>query len=509
MRLSRVGDVSELPLATLRTRKGFRMNPDQGYGPLLQETLRHALDYLAALPRSSVGATATLEQLRARLGRPLPSGPTEATAVINQLVRDVEGGLLGNAGGRFYAWVIGGSVPAALAADWMTSAWDQNAGMYSVAPAAAVVEEVCGRWLLELLGLPPKASFALVTGCQMAHVTCLAAARNSVLARHGWDVEQRGLIGAPPIRVITGDQRHGTIERALRLLGLGRDCIIDIPVAANGQLTAAALAPVLAAAAAQPTIVLLQAGDLNTGSFDPFTEVIPLAHQAGAWVHVDGAFGLWAAASPAHRHFTAGVELADSWATDGHKWLNVPYDCGYAFVTDREAHYRSMGHHANYLTHSEAARDQVDWNPEYSRRARGFATYAAIASLGRDGIACLVAGCCQHAHSLVARAGALPGVEVLHVPHINQGLLRFPDPAPGADAEDHDRHTEAVVARIVESGEAMFACTTWRGRRCMRVSVCGWATNEADIKRAVEAIATALRGGARLPRDRAAPTRSR
>lgn len=468
------------------------MKLDPAYTPVLQETLRHALGYLATLPQSSVAATATLEQLRERLGRPLPAGPCEATAVIHRLVQDVAGGLAGNAGGRFFAWVIGGSVPAALAADWLTSAWDQNAGMYAVAPAAAVVEEVCGRWLLELLGLPPTASFALVTGCQMAHVTCLAAARNRVLAKHGWDVEQRGLLGAPPIRVITGDQRHGTIERALRLLGLGRDCVIDLPVDAHGQLTATALAPVLAAAPAQPTIVLLQAGDLNTGSFDPFTEVIPLAHRAGAWVHVDGAFGLWAAASPAHRRFTTGVELADSWATDGHKWLNVPYDCGYAFVTDRAAHYRSMGHHANYLTHSESARDQVDWNPEYSRRARGFATYAAIASLGREGIAHLVAGCCQHALTLVTRARALPGVEVLHVPHLNQGLLRFPDPTPGATPEDHDRHTEAVVARVVASGEAMFACTTWRGRRCMRVSVCGWATREADVERAVRAIARAL-----------------
>ena len=469
------------------------MKPDPRYQPVLQQSLAYALAYLSKLPEASVGATATLEQLRGRLGRPLPAAPADPAVVIDQLVRDVEGGLIGNAGGRFYAWVIGGSVPAALAADWLTSAWDQNAGMYAVAPAAAVVEEVCGRWLLELLGLPATASFALVTGCQMAHVTCLAAARNAVLAKHGWDVEQRGLIGAPAIRIITNDQRHGTIERALRLLGLGRDCIIDIPVAANGQLTAAALAPVLAVAPHQPTIVLLQAGDLNTGSFDPFLEVIPLAHQTGAWVHVDGAFGLWAAASPAHRHFTAGVEQADSWATDGHKWLNVPYDCGYAIVRDREAHYRSMGHHAHYLTHSDAARDQVDWNPEYSRRARGFATYAAIASLGREGIARLVADCCQHAHSLVTRAGNLPGVEVLHVPHINQGLLRFPDPKPGATAEDHDRHTEAVTARVVASGEAMFACTTWRGQRCMRVSVCGWATHSADVDRAVAAIAQALK----------------
>ena len=462
------------------------------YTPLLQQTVEHAVAYLDQLPAVSVGATATLEQLRTRLGRPLPDSPHDAAEVIRQLVKDVEGGLLGSAGGRFFAWVIGGTVPAALAADWLTSTWDQNAGMYSVAPAAAVAEEVCGRWLLELLGLPPTASFALVTGCQMAHVTCLAAARNAVLSQKGWDVEQRGLCGAPRIRVVSGDQRHGTIERALRLLGLGRDCVVDIPVEANGQLRAAALETVLAAEPNAPTIVLLQAGDLNTGSFDPYLELIPVARRFNAWVHVDGAFGLWAAASPEHRRFTTGIELADSWATDGHKWLNVPYDCGYAIVANREAHYRSMAHHANYLSHSEVARDQVDWNPEYSRRARGFATYAAIASLGRAGIADLVRNCCCYAHAIVTGAGRLHGVEVKHVPHINQGLLRFLDEKPGATDHDHDRRTEAVTARIVASGEAMFACTTWRGLRCMRVSVCGWQTDEEAVDRAVKAIEAAL-----------------
>lgn len=469
------------------------MNRDD-YTPLLQETTEHALAYLNGLSTASVSASLTLEQLRQRFDRPLPDGAADPRLVISQLVRDVEGGLTGSAGGRFFAWVIGGTVPAALAADWLTSTWDQNAGMFAVAPAAAVVEEACGRWLLELLQLPPSASFALVTGCQMAHVTCLAAARNAVLARHGWDVEQRGLIGAPAIRVVTGDQRHGTIERALRLLGLGRDCIVDIPVAANGQLTAAALEPVLATHPHLPTIVLLQAGDLNTGSFDPFPEVIPVAHRHGAWVHVDGAFGLWAAASPTHRHLTAGVAQADSWATDGHKWLNVPYDCGYAIVADRAAHYRAMTHHAHYLSHSDVARDQVDWNPEYSRRGRGFATYAAIASLGRDGIAQLVADCCRHAHALVTTAAHLPGVQALHIPHLNQGLLRFLDPRPGATEEDHDKHTEAITARITASGEAFFACTTWRGRRCMRVSVCGWQTTDDDVVRALAAIKRAVQG---------------
>src|SRR5690242_5999686 len=259
------------------------------YEPLLRRTLEHALAYIAALPEAPVDATVTLAELRHRLYRPLPAGESKPADVIAQLVADVQGGLTGSAGGRFFAWVMGGVVPAALAADWLTSAWDQNAGMYRVAPAAAIVEEVCGQWLLELLGLPATSSFALVTGCQMAHVTCLAAARNAVLAKRGWDVEEAGLNGAPPIRVVSGDQRHGTIERALRMLGMGRKCIIDVPVDHNGQLTAAALDRALATAGDTPAIVLLQAGDLNTGSFDPFEEVIPVAHKYGAWVHVDGA----------------------------------------------------------------------------------------------------------------------------------------------------------------------------------------------------------------------------
>ncbi|HVO12054.1 MAG TPA: pyridoxal-dependent decarboxylase [Vicinamibacteria bacterium] len=458
---------------------------------VLQRALALAVEYLEALPEAPVGATATLAELRRRLDQPLPEVGSEPTAVIERLAAAVAGGLAGSAGGRFFGWVIGGSVPAALAADWLTAAWDQNAGMFAVAPAAAVVEEVCGRWLLELLGLPAAASFALVTGCQMAHVTCLAAARNAVLARHGWDVEQRGLFGAPPIRVVSSDQRHGTIERALRLLGLGRQAVVDIPVDERG-LTGTALEPVLEETPGVPTIVLLQAGDLNTGAFDPFPDVIPVAHRHGAWVHVDGAFGLWAATSPAHRPLTNGVEQADSWATDGHKWLNVPYDCGYAIVADREAHRRAFSHRVAYLDHSDVARDQVDWNPEYSRRARGFATYAAIASLGRDGIGRIVADCCRHARDIVEGAARLPGVRVLCRPRINQGLLRFLDPRPGAAEADHDRRTDEVTARIVASGEALFACTTWRGLRCMRVSVSGWATTGEDVARTVQAIEAAL-----------------
>ncbi|WP_300321818.1 pyridoxal-dependent decarboxylase [Accumulibacter sp.] len=348
------------------------MKSESAYPPLLRQTLDHALAYLEALPEAPVAATTSLEELRARLGKPLPAAPVDALVVVDQLVRDLAGGLTHSSGGRFFSWVIGGKLPASLAADWLTATWDQNAGMFAVAPAAAVVEEVSGRWLLDLLHLPSTANFALVTGCQMAHVTCLAAARNAVLAAKGWDVEQRGLIGAPPIRVLSGDQRHGTIERAVRLLGLGRDCVIDNATDENGQLRAGPLRAALARTPAAAHIVLLQAGDLNTGSFDPYDEIIPVAREFDAWVHVDGAFGLWAAARPEYRHFTKGVENADSWATDGHKWLYVPYDSGFAFVANREAHYRSMAHHAAYLDHSAVARDQVDWNPEYSRRGRGF-----------------------------------------------------------------------------------------------------------------------------------------
>lgn len=469
------------------------MQNDDQFTGLLGNTLEHALTYLNALDSAHVGAKVTRAELRKRLHTPLPDGPTPPIAVVEKLVAGVADGLNNNAGGRFFGWVIGGSVPAALAADWLTSTWDQNAGMFAVAPAASVVEEISGEWLLKLLGLPYDASFAFVTGCQMAHVTCLAAARNAVLLQHGWDVEQSGLFGAPPIRVITSDQRHGTIERALRILGMGRDCIVDIDVEA-GPLTAEALEPVLMEYKDSPTIVLLQAGDLNTGSFDNFNELIPLAHEYNSWVHVDGAFGLWAAVSAEHRHLTDGVNLADSWATDGHKWLNVPYDCGYAIVADRNAHYRTFGHKANYLVHSNDARDQVDWNPEYSRRARGFATYAAIASLGSAGIEKIVADGCRHAKSIVSRAGEFENVEVVAAPIINQGLLRFRDPKPGATDADHDRRTDEVTARIVATGEAFFSNTTWNGLRCMRVSVSGWNTTDDDVTRTVNAIGVCQAG---------------
>lgn len=439
--------------------------------PVLERAFEHASAHLEGLELSPVAASVPLEELRRRLAYPLADEGVDPTQVIDQLTADVEGGLTGSAGGRFFAWVIGGSLPAALAADWLTSAWDQNAGLYACAPAAAVIEEVCGDWLKDLLNLPTTASFALVTGCQMAHVTCLAAARNALLADRGWDVETRGLSGAPAIRVLSADQRHGSVERAVRFLGLGTDSLIDVSVDDQGRLTADALERALEDCSDLPTVVLLQAGNIDTGAFDPLEQLIPVAQDHHAWVHVDGAFGMWVAASSEYRHLVAGIELADSWATDGHKWLNVPYDCGYAFVAHPDKHRASMAHSAGYLTHSDAARDQMDWNPEHSRRARGIATYAAIRQLGRNGVADLVERCCHHASRLVAGIGDLAGTEVLCQPLINQGLVRFLDSGSDASDTDHDRRTDAVIESVLQDGEAFFSGTTWGGVGC---GACGF-----------------------------------
>jgi glutamate/tyrosine decarboxylase-like PLP-dependent enzyme len=448
----------------------------------LEAASRLALSYLDQLDRLPVAPTAGLDELRSRLEKPLNNAGIPPEQVITELAADVEGGIMASAGGRFFGWVMGGSLPAALAADWLTSAWDQNAASYAAGPAAAIVEEVAGAWLKEIFGLPASASFALVTGCQMAHATCLAAARHAVLFKRGWDVEKRGLFSASPIRLLTSSERHGSFERAVRLLGLGLQQITYLPTDEHGRLREDALEQALRADPESSAIVLLQAGDVNIGAYDAFETLIPIAKRYGAWVHVDGAFGLWAAASPLFRHLVKGVEAADSWATDGHKWLNVPYDCGYAFVAHPDAQRASMSYRAPYLTRAANARDQMDWTPEWSRRARGFSTYAALRQLGKSGVAELVERCCRHAHSLVTRIGSLPGAEMLWEPVINQGLVRFGD----------DRRTDEVIAAIVATGEAFFGGTTWRGRRAMRVSVCNWQTSDQDVDRAVKAVAAVL-----------------
>jgi glutamate/tyrosine decarboxylase-like PLP-dependent enzyme len=461
--------------------------PSQLRIPLLQ-ALDHALAYAEYVSTGSIVPTIERDALRAQLEHPLSDQGMPPDRVIAELLRDVEGGIMGSSGGRFFGWVIGGTVEAALAADWLASAWDQNSVTYQSGPAAAVVEEIAGRWLKEILRLPSAASFAFVTGCQMAHATCLAAARHGLLARRGWDVEQQGLFGAPPIRILTSTEVHGTVERAVRYLGLGSANIARLPVDDRGRLLPAALTAALEERPDAPSIVVLQAADLNIGAYDSYAELIPIAHLYGAWVHIDGAFGLWAAASPRFRNLLAGAEQADSWATDGHKWLNVPYDSGYAFVAHPDDHRAAMAYRPPYIAFDEQGRDEMDWTPEWSRRARGFATYAAIRQLGRNGIANMIEACCDRARELVLGIGALPGAEVLWEPVVNQGLVRFLDPTGG----DHDRRTEDVVARIVASGEAFFQPTTWRGKRAMRISVCNWQTTEEDVNRVVRAVELAL-----------------
>jgi glutamate/tyrosine decarboxylase-like PLP-dependent enzyme len=450
---------------------------------LLNDATAHATGFLEELPERRVAPTATAEELRKELGGSLPGSPRDPRRVVAELAKAVEPGLMATAGGRFFGFVIGGNLPAALAADWLTSAWDQNAGLYVAAPAASVVEEVCGAWLVELLGLPETVSYGFVTGCQMANFTALAAARHHVLEEVGWDVEVDGLVGAPPIRVIVGEERHVTIDRALRFLGLGTANLRSVPADDQGCMRPDALGATLAKSS-EPTIVCAQAGNVNTGAVDPLHAICDAARETGAWVHVDGAFGMWAAASPTLRPLVDGIERADSWATDAHKWLNVPYDSGLVFCAHPVAHRAAMGSHASYLVHSEGReRDELDWNPEFSRRARGFPMYAALRSLGRSGITDLVDRCCAHARRFAEALAREPGIEVLNEVVLNQVLVRFLDPGG-----DHDARTRAVVKAVQEDGTCWLGGTTWQGKAAMRISVSNWSTTTEDVDRSVATI---------------------
>ncbi len=448
---------------------------------LLEAAAAHAADYIDSLPDRPVRAALDPSAAREALHGGLSDEPVEPRQVLDELVADAEPGVTAMGSPRFFGFVIGGTMPAALAADWVVSAWDQNAGLASPTPAAAAIEEITGAWLLDLLGLPDDASFAFVTGCQMAHVTALAAARHRVLLEAGWDVERDGLIGAPPVRVIVGEERHVTVDRALRLLGFGTGRLEPVAVDDRGAMRSAALADRLAGDRG-PTIVCAQAGNVNTGAVDPLDEICDLGREAGAWVHVDGAFGLWGMASPNQREQLRGCERADSWATDAHKWLNVPYDCGIAFVADREAHRAAMTAHASYLQQGETVREAVDWTPEFSRRARAVPVYAALRSLGRDGVAELVDRLCECARRFARLLGEGPGIEVL-AQDLNQVLVLL---------DDRDAVTDRVVAEIQREGSCWMSATTWRGRRCMRISVCSWRTSFEDVDRSVAAIERAL-----------------
>lgn len=467
----------------------------------LRRALHHAERHLSSLGDAPVGTTLPLPELRRRLAIELRDEGLDPVRVIDELAAATEGALVRSSGGRFFAWVIGGALPSALAADWLTSTWDQNAVLHACGPAVAVAEEVAGGWLKELLDLPREASFAFTTGCQLAHFTGLAAARQAVLRDAGHDLDEHGLIGAPRVRLLVNELRHRSVDRALKYLGFGRRDVSLLAVDVDGRLRAPALAAALRAATG-PTIVVLNAGDINTAAIDAFTELVPLAHEHRAWVHVDGAFGLIARASVARRSLLAGIEQADSWATDAHKWLNVPFDCGIAFVRDAAAHRAAMTVRADYIEHHAEVREPIDWTPEWSRRARGLAVYAALRELGRNGLAHLVERCCEHARALTEGLAALPGIELLHRPQLNQGLVRFLDLRPGATGEDHDRRTEAAIRAVNATGEAFFSGTTWRQRRAMRISVVNWRTTAEDVRRTVAACASALAGLASEPASR-------
>ena len=449
---------------------------------LLRRTAEIAAEFLESLDGRPVWPPASVEVLRQALGGPLPEEPSDALVVVEELAAKADAGVVAIPGGRYFGFVIGGSLPAALAADWLTSTWDQNAGLVVGGPAAAVVEEVAGEWLKELFGLPPATSFAFVTGCQMAHVTCLAAARHAVLERAGWNVERNGLSGAPRIRVFVGGKRHVTVDRALRLLGLGTESTVAVEVDEQGRMRPESLEAALADTD-DAAIVCGQAGEVNTGAVDAMPEIAALAKAAGAWLHVDGAFGLWAAASPELRHLVEGVAEADSWATDAHKWLNVPYDCGLAFVAHPEAHRAAMAMTAEYLVADpNTARDQMDWTPEFSRRARGLTVYAALRSLGTSGVAELIERCCRHARRFAEDLGRLPECEILNEVVLNQVLLRF----------GNDETTHAVLETVQRSGEAWMSGTIWDGRFAIRISVSNWRTSDEDVTRTVAAFQQAV-----------------
>ncbi|HLM36547.1 MAG TPA: pyridoxal-dependent decarboxylase [Gaiellaceae bacterium] len=453
---------------------------------LLRRTAEIAADYLDSLGERPVFPRVTPEELRETLGGPLPDEPVDAERVVDELVAGAQPGVVALGSGRYFGFVIGGALPAALAADWLTSTWDQNAGIYPIGPSASVVEQVAREWLVELLGLPGEASVGFVTGTQLAHVTGLAAARWHVLDQVGWDVGREGLSGSPPIRVLVGEQRHVTVDRALRLLGLGA----PTTVAADdqGRMRPDALAEALADGTG-PTIVCAQVGDVNTGSFDPLGQIADACDNARAWLHVDGAFGIWAAVSPRFRHLVAGLERADSWTTDAHKWLQVPYDSGLVFCAHPESHRAAMTVTASYLIQDEGARrvrDAVDWVPEFSRRARGFAVYAALRSLGRSGLVDLVERCCDAAARFAERIVEVEGAEVLNDVVLNQVLVRF----------DSDERTDEVLARVQAGGRIWVGGTTWAGGKAIRVSVSNWQTGDEEIELAVEAFRAAYAGQA-------------
>jgi glutamate/tyrosine decarboxylase-like PLP-dependent enzyme len=446
---------------------------------LLARTAQLAADFLGSLDQRPVRVTAGIDELRSALGGPMPDGPEDSMAIVERLARDAEPGIVGSAGPRYFGFVVGGTLPAALAADWLTSTWDQNAGLYVLSPAAAVVEEVVEAWLVELFGLPAGTSAGFTTGATMASFTALAAARHRLLADVGWDVETQGLFGAPEVPVVVSDESHVTIFVSLQMLGLGRERVHRVATDEQGRMRADSLREVLAGLD-RPAIVCAQSGNVNTGAFDPLPEIADTVRDAGGWLHVDGAFGLWAAASPTRRALLDGLERADSWTTDSHKWLNVPYDSGIVLVRDRDAHRAAMTLGAAYYVETAGAeRDPYNYVAESSRRARGFAVYAALRSLGRSGLADLVDRSSDIARRIAERLAAEPDVAILNDVVLNQVLVRF---------ADDDATTRKVIERVQADGTAWLGGTTWHGLAAMRISVSGWRTTMDDADRTADTI---------------------
>jgi glutamate/tyrosine decarboxylase-like PLP-dependent enzyme len=450
------------------------------YRDALSRAQDHALEWLGSLDQRHVGPTATIDELLGAFGGRLNDGPTDPAAVVDQLARLAEPGLMAMPSGRFFGWVIGGTLPAALGADWLVSAWDQNAAMRLATPATAAAEEVAGRWLLELLGLPAASAVGFATGGTTANFVGLAAGRQFVLDQAGWDLEADGMTGAPKITVLVGEERHTSVDMALRYLGLGRGRIVAADE--QGRILPAALAEALADVEG-PVIVALQAGNLHSGAFDPMRACIELAHASGAWVHVDGAFGLWAAVSDHWKDATDGLELADSWATDAHKTLNVPYDCGVAIVSRPEVLEKVFGARPAYLIQADdAPSDPFARVPEFSRRARGVPVWAALRQLGRAGTIALVERLAVNARALATGIAQLPGAEVLNDVVFTQVSLAF----------GSDERTRAVTQRLIADGAVWMSGSKWRGRDILRISVSNWSTDDADIAGAVAAVAHAI-----------------
>ncbi len=441
----------------------------------LDRARRHAGHWLDSLDSRPVVAAGTIEEVASALGRTLPDTGSDAASVVDLLARACEPGLTGMPSGRFFGFVIGGTHPAALAADWLVSAWDQNAALRAVTPAHSAVEDVVGDWILDLLGLPSTASVGFVTGATMANFTALAAARDDVLRRAGWDVARQGLAGAPAVRVLVGSERHDSVDLVLRYLGLGMPEAVATDD--QGRLDVDALAAALEIGHDGPTILVLQAGNVHSGAFDPFAEAIALARRHSAWVHVDGAFGLFAAASPRRRYLMNGCDGADSWATDAHKTLNVPYDCGIVIVRDPAALRSAMGMHGDYLIQDEGG-DPFDKVPELSRRARAIPVWAVLRALGRTGLAELVDRLCEHAASFAHGMAEIDGVEILNDVCFTQVCASF-----GSDAR-----TQEVIDAMMRDRTAWLSGSRWQGRTVLRVSVSNWSTTQEDVERSLDAL---------------------